>query len=115
MLASPAGNTAVILGSVLYKLCIQVALSAGLPANMMKLVTAMLFLLVLEMCIRDRAIPLPIPSTIPTSLPDRVPLALSLIHIWTFPSCAVRWELYFSTRTTSSFAPMSIRIAHSAR
>ena len=47
MLASPAGTTAVILGSVLYKLCIQVALSAGLPANMMKLVTAMLFLLVL--------------------------------------------------------------------
>lgn len=47
VLASPAGTTAVILGSVLYKLCIQVALSAGLPANMMKLVTAMLFLLVL--------------------------------------------------------------------
>jgi putative ABC transport system permease protein len=46
-LASPAGTTAVILGSVLYKLCIQVALSLGLPANMMKLVTAMLFLLVL--------------------------------------------------------------------
>ena len=47
VLASPAGTTAVILGSILYKLCIQVALSAGLPANMMKLVTAMLFLLVL--------------------------------------------------------------------
>ncbi len=46
-LASPAGTTAVILGSILYKLCIQVALSLGLPANMMKLVTAILFLLVL--------------------------------------------------------------------
>ena len=46
-LASPAGTTAVILGSILYKLCIQVALSMGLPANMMKLITAMLFLLVL--------------------------------------------------------------------
>ena len=46
-LASPAGTTAVILGSILYKLCIQVALSVGLPANMMKLITAVLFLLVL--------------------------------------------------------------------
>ncbi|MCX4371439.1 MAG: ABC transporter permease [Dysosmobacter sp.] len=46
-LASPAGTTSVILGSILYKLCVQMALSAGLPANMMKLVTAALFLLVL--------------------------------------------------------------------
>ncbi len=46
-LAVPAGPTAVVLGSVLYKLCIQAALSAGLPANMMKLATAALFLLVL--------------------------------------------------------------------
>ena len=46
-LGSPAGTTAVILGSVVYKLCIQVALNLGLPANMMKLITAMLFLLVL--------------------------------------------------------------------
>lgn len=46
-LSSPAGTTAVILGSILYKLCVQAALSAGLPANMMKLVTAALFLLVL--------------------------------------------------------------------
>ncbi|MDD3346390.1 ABC transporter permease [Oscillibacter sp.] len=45
--ASPTGTTAVVLGSILYKLCIQVALSVGLPANMMKLVTAILFLLVL--------------------------------------------------------------------
>jgi putative ABC transport system permease protein len=46
-LAVPAGTTAVISGSILYKLCVQAALSAGLPANMMKLVTAALFLLVL--------------------------------------------------------------------
>ena len=46
-LALPAGTTAVVLGSTLYKLCVQAALSAGLPANMMKLVTAALFLLVL--------------------------------------------------------------------
>ena len=46
-LALPAGTTAVVLGSVIYKICIQAALSAGLPANMMKLATAALFLLVL--------------------------------------------------------------------
>ena len=46
-LAHPAGTTSVILGSILYKLCIQAALSMGLPANMMKLMTAALFLLVL--------------------------------------------------------------------
>lgn len=47
LLASPQGTTAVVLGSILYKLCIQAALNAGLPANMMKLATAVLFLLVL--------------------------------------------------------------------
>ena len=46
-LAAPAGTTAVVCGSILYKLCVQAALSAGLPANMMKLITAALFLLVL--------------------------------------------------------------------
>ena len=46
-LASPAGTTAVILGSVLYKMCIQMAMSVGVPANMMKFITAMLFLVVL--------------------------------------------------------------------
>ena len=46
-LATPAGTTAVIAGSILYKICIQAALNAGLPANMMKLATAALFLLVL--------------------------------------------------------------------
>lgn len=47
LLASPKGTTAVVLGSILYKLCIQAALNLGLPANMMKLATAVLFLLVL--------------------------------------------------------------------
>lgn len=46
-LSAPRGTTAVLLGSVLYKLCIQLALNLGLPANMMKLATAVLFLLVL--------------------------------------------------------------------
>lgn len=41
------GTTAVIIGSILYKLCIQLAISAGLPANLLKLITALLFLLVL--------------------------------------------------------------------
>ncbi len=46
-LASPKGTTAVLLGSVLYKFCIQIAINAGLPANMLKFITAVLFLLVL--------------------------------------------------------------------
>ena len=46
-LASPKGTTAVLLGSVLYKFCIQIAINAGLPANMLKFLTAVLFLLVL--------------------------------------------------------------------
>ena len=36
-----------LLGSVLYKFCIQIAINAGLPANMLKFITAVLFLLVL--------------------------------------------------------------------
>ena len=40
-------TTAVLVGSILYKTCIQAAMSMGVPANMMKLVTALLFLLVL--------------------------------------------------------------------
>ena len=47
LFANPAGTTAVILGSVLYKMCIQLAMSMGMPANMMKFITAALFLLVL--------------------------------------------------------------------
>lgn len=46
-LASPKGTTAVLLGSILYKFCIQIAISVGLPANMLKFITAVLFLLVL--------------------------------------------------------------------
>lgn len=46
-LASPKGTTAVLLGSILYKFCIQIAINAGLPANMLKFITAVLFLLVL--------------------------------------------------------------------
>ena len=41
------GTTAVVAGSVVYKACIQVAIHIGLPANLLKLVTAVLFLLVL--------------------------------------------------------------------
>lgn len=41
------GTTAVVIGSILYKLCIAIALDLGLPPNMMKLITAVLFLLVL--------------------------------------------------------------------
>lgn len=41
------GTTAVVIGSILYKACITVALAAGLPANLLKLITALLFLLVL--------------------------------------------------------------------
>lgn len=47
VLASPRGTTAVLLGSILYKFCIQLAINAGLPANMLKFITAVLFLLVL--------------------------------------------------------------------
>lgn len=46
-LATPQGTTAVLLGSILYKFCIQIAISLGLPANMLKFITAALFLLVL--------------------------------------------------------------------
>lgn len=40
-------TTAVLIGSVFYKACIQVAISMGLPANLLKLATAVLFLVVL--------------------------------------------------------------------
>ena len=46
-LASPQGTTAVLLGSILYKFCIQLAIQLGLPANLLKFITAALFLLVL--------------------------------------------------------------------
>lgn len=41
------GTTAVVVGSIVYKICIQVAISLGLPANLLKLVTAVLFLVIL--------------------------------------------------------------------
>ena len=41
------GTTAAIVGSIIYKFCIQAAISLGLPANLLKLATAVLFLLIL--------------------------------------------------------------------
>lgn len=41
------GTTAVVIGSILYKACIQIAIVAGLPANLLKLVTAVLVLIIL--------------------------------------------------------------------
>jgi len=41
------GTTAVMIGSILYKGCIQIAISLGLPANLLKFVTAALFLVIL--------------------------------------------------------------------
>ncbi len=47
-------TTAVLIGSVLYKMCIQIAISMGLPANLLKLVTAVLFLVVLVLGNRQK-------------------------------------------------------------
>lgn len=41
------GTTAVLVGSIAYKCCIQLAISMGLPANLLKLITAALFLVIL--------------------------------------------------------------------
>lgn len=41
------GTTAVVAGSIIYKACIQTAISLGLPANLLKLITAVLFLVIL--------------------------------------------------------------------
>lgn len=41
------GTTAVTAGSVIYKACIQIAISLGLPANLLKFITAVLFLVIL--------------------------------------------------------------------
>ena len=41
------GTTAVAVGSILYKCCIQIAISFGLPANLLKAMTAVLFLVIL--------------------------------------------------------------------
>lgn len=47
-------TTAVLVGSIFYKACIQVAISLGLPANLMKLATAVLFLAVLVLGNRQK-------------------------------------------------------------
>lgn len=47
-------TTVVLIGSVLYKICIQIAISMGLPANLLKLVTAVLFLVVLVLGNRQK-------------------------------------------------------------
>lgn len=41
------GTTAALVGSIFYKICIQIAISIGLPANLLKLAMAVLFLIVL--------------------------------------------------------------------
>jgi len=41
------GTTAVMIGSILYKASIQTAISLGLPANLLKFITAVLFLVIL--------------------------------------------------------------------
>ncbi len=41
------GTTCAIVGSIIYKACIQAAISLGLPANLLKLITAALFLVIL--------------------------------------------------------------------
>ncbi|HNZ09083.1 MAG TPA: ABC transporter permease [Bacillota bacterium] len=41
------GTTAVMVGSILYKSCIQAAISMGMPANLLKFITAALFLVIL--------------------------------------------------------------------
>ena len=41
------GTTAVLVGSIVYKACIQAAISLGLPANLLKFITAALFLAIL--------------------------------------------------------------------
>lgn len=48
------GTTAVLVGSVFYKGCIQIAISLGLPANLMKLATAVLFLIILVLGNRQK-------------------------------------------------------------
>ena len=52
-LALPRGTTAVVVGSILYKFCIQMAMLL-VPSSLMKLVTAALFLLVLVASGRKR-------------------------------------------------------------
>ncbi len=41
------GTSCALAGSLIYKLCIQIAILLGLPANLLKMVTAVLFLVIL--------------------------------------------------------------------
>lgn len=49
------GTTAVLVGSIVYKVCIQAAISLGLPANLLKFITAALFLAILVVGNRGKA------------------------------------------------------------
>ncbi len=42
-------TTAVIIGSIVYKACVAIAIQAGVPASDMKLITALLFLIILTL------------------------------------------------------------------
>ena len=42
-------TTAVIIGSIVYKACVSFAISCGMEANDLKLVTAVLFLIILAL------------------------------------------------------------------
>ena len=48
------GTTCALVGSVLYKACIQIAITMGLPANLLKFVTAVLFLVILIIGNREK-------------------------------------------------------------
>ena len=49
-------TTAVVIGSVIYKACVAIAIEVGLPATDLKLITAVLFLIILiiSMTVRRR-------------------------------------------------------------
>lgn len=47
-------TSAVVIGSILYKLCVAVAIKCNLSANDLKLVTAVLFLIILILCMDRR-------------------------------------------------------------
>ena len=40
-------TTAVVIGSVIYKACVAIAIEVGLPATDLKMITAVLFLIIL--------------------------------------------------------------------
>lgn len=47
-------TTAVIFGSIIYKACVAIAIRAGVPASDMKLITALLFLIILSLSGREK-------------------------------------------------------------